>query len=465
MNRYYLIALFLLYSCTTNKKTPTKEADKENSAQEQSYDQSAGMQILDTLGKVYGNPPQLSGLSLDTPHCPEFIEGIYFDNDMLVFQVKGDTATARKELEKASGSRKFRLEIIDQNHYSQKQLMAIKEELDKRFDKLKERSVKANVASFGVGLHHIEIVLIANTPEKRQEFQLKIMDSPAFRFNGPEVPAINEKLGANDTLGIYLSPEYTAYSTDISEVKFILYNNSGSSIECGAHYFITYQDKKGVWRELPINTFAVDIAYVIPSGESFPFNASLYPEAHPNIPGCYRFFYDVWINRRLIPMTVEFRLTDKEQEWKQARKTPVPSGMMQKPSLQQMKQLKKESDEIVYNTVEVMPEFPGGMSELLKFIEDNVQHSKVTNKQTDRERVIVQVVIDKNGYVTDPKIIQSTDPASNEEALRIAKRMPQWKPGKQNGIAVKVKYTFPVNFYPNPKRNNQKKEVPIAIED
>lgn len=454
MNKYYLIVLFLfLFSCTTNKKTPTEEADKENSAQEQFYDQSVGMQILDTLGKVYGNPPHLSGLSLDTPHCPEFIEGIYFDKDMLVFQVNGDTTTVRKELEEASGSRKFRLEAVKQNSYSQKQLMAIQAELSKRFEKLKDQPVKANVTGYGVGLHHIEITLIANTPEMRKEFRQKIMDSPAFRFNGPEVPAINEKLGVNDTLGIYLRPEYTIYPTDVSKVKFILYNNSGSEIQCGEHYFITYQDKKGVWRELPINTFAVDIAYGISSGKSYSFSASLYPEVHPNTPGRYRFFYDVWINRRLIPMTVEFRLTDKEQEWKQARKTPVPSGMLQAPSLQQMKQLKKESDEMVYNVVEVMPEFPGGLSELLKFIEDNLQHSKVSNKQTDRARVIVQVVIDKSGYVTDPKIIQSTDPASNEEALRIAKQMPQWKPGKQNGIAVKVKYTFPVNFYPNRKRD------------
>lgn len=454
MNRYYLIVLFLfLFSCTTNKKTPAEEADKENSTQEQFYDQSVGMQILDTLGKVYGNPPQLSGLSLDTPHCPEFIEGIYFDKDMLVFQVKGDTTTIRKELEKASGSRKFRLEAVEQNNYSQKQLMAIQAELGKRFEKLKDQPVKANVTGYGVGLHHIEITLIANTPEMRKEFRQKIMDSPAFRFNGPEVPVINEKLGVNDTLGIYLRPEYTIYPTDVSKVKFILYNNSGFEIECGEHYFITYQDKNGVWRELPINTFAVDIAYAIYPGKSYSFSAALYPEVHPNIPGRYRFFYDVWINRRLIPMTVEFRLTDKEQEWKQAQKTPVPSGMLQAPSLQQMKQLKKESDEMVYNVVEVMPEFPRGLSELLKFIEDNLQHSKVSNKQTDRERVIVQVVIDKNGYVTDPKIIQSTDPASNEEALRIAKQMPRWKPGKQNGIAVKVKYTFPVNFYPNRKRD------------
>lgn len=374
---------------------------------------------------------------------------------LLLSSCKTQKEPSEEESEKDTLSNTECMEVInlekDTLDYSQKRLMDINDELIKRFQNSKEESVKINVVAFSVGINQIDIHLIVNTPEKRKEFKQKIMNSPAFRFNGSEIPAVNEKTGVNDTLGIYLRPEYTVYSTDASEVNFILYNNSGIAIKCGEHYSITYQDEKNVWRELPINTAAIDIAYVIPPRNNRHFTASLYPKVHPNKPGRYRFFYDVWINRRLIPMSAEFRLTDKEQEWKQKQKTPVPPGMLLEVSGLQLKQLEEERDEAVYSVVEVMPEFPGGMSELLKFIESNQHYSKANNKNAKRERVIIQVIIDKNGYVTEPIILSSTAPALNEEALRIAKQMPQWKPGKQNGIAVKVRFTFPVNFYSDRK--------------
>lgn len=69
------------------------------------------------------------------------------------------------------------------------------------------------------------------------------MDSPAIRFEGPEQPIIDERIGTTDTLGISLHPEYSVYSTDSSTASFVLLNQGNKNIMCGEHYFITYEDE------------------------------------------------------------------------------------------------------------------------------------------------------------------------------------------------------------------------------
>ena len=87
MNKFYFILLLCLFSsCRINKTNHVETCKTENDSTEQFYDQSEGMEILDTLGKVYGNEPHIARLSLETPNCPDFIEGIYFDKATLVFR-------------------------------------------------------------------------------------------------------------------------------------------------------------------------------------------------------------------------------------------------------------------------------------------------------------------------------------------------------------------------------------------
>jgi len=205
MNKFYFILLLCLFSsCRINKTNHVETCKTENDSTEQFYDQSEGMEILDTLGKVYGNEPHIAGLSLETPNCPDFIEGIYFDKATLVFQVTGDTVKARQILEKASGSKNFRLELMGGSNYSQTQLLAIQKELNKKMEESGYENIKRNVTGYGVGLRHIEIRLIVNTPEKQKEFREKIMDSPAFQFSGVTEPIINQKVGVNHINGIYI---------------------------------------------------------------------------------------------------------------------------------------------------------------------------------------------------------------------------------------------------------------------
>ena len=101
----------------------------------------------------------------------------------------------------------------------------------------------------------------------------------------------------------------------------------------------------------------------------------------------------------------------------------------------------------LYEVVEQMPEFPGGgMAATLEYIQKNMQYPESAKKNGTQGRVTVQFVIDKEGNVTEPKVIRSVDKELDAEAIRLVKSMPKWKPGMQKGEVVAVKYTMPVLF-------------------
>ena len=97
-----------------------------------------------------------------------------------------------------------------------------------------------------------------------------------------------------------------------------------------------------------------------------------------------------------------------------------------------------------------MPEFPGGMPALMEFIRKNLRHDKAEKK----ERVIIQIVVDKEGNATNPVVLRSTNPTLNEEALRIVSLMPKSKPARPAGKYRKVKCVFPVAFEPSVRNTN-----------
>lgn len=101
----------------------------------------------------------------------------------------------------------------------------------------------------------------------------------------------------------------------------------------------------------------------------------------------------------------------------------------------------------VFMMVEDMPEFPGGELELRKYIAEHVQYPEDAKAQKQEGKVYIKFVIDKEGNVRDAEIVNGTRFESlNNEALRVIKSMPQWKPGKQSGQNVNVSYVVPINF-------------------
>ncbi len=96
--------------------------------------------------------------------------------------------------------------------------------------------------------------------------------------------------------------------------------------------------------------------------------------------------------------------------------------------------------------VEQQPEFPGGMEAYLDFMAKNIKYPAECEKNGVEGRVLVDVVIDEEGNVTEPKVKKSVDPLLDAEALRVVKMMPKWTPGMNEGKAVKVLYTVPFTF-------------------
>ncbi len=106
-----------------------------------------------------------------------------------------------------------------------------------------------------------------------------------------------------------------------------------------------------------------------------------------------------------------------------------------------------EEEEVFY-IVEDMPTFNGGepATEFRKFIAQNLQYPEIAAENGVSGRVIVQFAVNKVGKVVDAKVVRSVDSALDKEAIRVVMSSPKWTPGKQRGKAVKVLFTFPINF-------------------
>ena len=107
----------------------------------------------------------------------------------------------------------------------------------------------------------------------------------------------------------------------------------------------------------------------------------------------------------------------------------------------------KEDEDVVFVSVEKMPEFPGGQQALFKYLSENVKYPVIAQENGIQGRVVCKFVVNKDGSIDDIEVVRSGgDPSLDKEAVRVIRSMPKWKPGRHKGKAVKVKYTIPVNF-------------------
>ena len=200
--------------------------------------------MIEALNRAYG--VDTIGLFLDSPRCPDFVEGMFYEDSLPVFQIRGDTAKARRILEASAGSGAFRLEADTEHTFTQKELRSILDTISNRFHKLPDGALKSNMDFWGMDNHTALVFFKLNTPAARQAFREHIIDLPAVSFEGPESPMPHSETGVPDTLGISLRPEYPVYSTQTSKASFVLINQSNSNIMCGEEYCITYEDEQGI---------------------------------------------------------------------------------------------------------------------------------------------------------------------------------------------------------------------------
>lgn len=111
-----------------------------------------------------------------------------------------------------------------------------------------------------------------------------------------------------------------------------------------------------------------------------------------------------------------------------------------------VEEAEEESSQQIFVIVEEMPDFPGGQSALLQYLKKSIKYPVIAQENGIQGRVTCTFVVEKDGSVTDVQVARGVEPSLDREAIRVINAMPKWKPGKQRGKPVRVKYTLPVTF-------------------
>lgn len=118
-----------------------------------------------------------------------------------------------------------------------------------------------------------------------------------------------------------------------------------------------------------------------------------------------------------------------------------------KSAVNQVKQENQDGgSDYVYMTVEEMPEFPGGVNELVSFVARNLKYPSEAQRKGIQGKVFVGFVVEKDGSVGNVRVVDGVDFDLDAEAVRVVRLLPKWHPGKVKGEAVRVSYTIPINF-------------------
>lgn len=102
--------------------------------------------------------------------------------------------------------------------------------------------------------------------------------------------------------------------------------------------------------------------------------------------------------------------------------------------------------EEIFVVVEEQPEYPGGNAAMMQFLSNNIRYPVIAQENGIQGRVICNFVVERDGSITDVQVVRGVDPSLDREAVRVIQQMPRWKPGKQRGQAVRVRFTLPVVF-------------------
>ncbi len=105
-----------------------------------------------------------------------------------------------------------------------------------------------------------------------------------------------------------------------------------------------------------------------------------------------------------------------------------------------------KKNDMVFDVVEVMPQFPGGQIAMLKYIMENIKYPEQAMKKGIQGRVAVRFIVEKDGSISNVSPIHPVHPLLDKEAIRVVKSMPKWSPGKQHGKPVRVQLIVPIMF-------------------
>lgn len=159
-------------------------------------------------------------------------------------------------------------------------------------------------------------------------------------------------------------------------------------------------------------------------------------------------FAEEMIKQTAPEMVAEAEMTPLP-EWSATEVPATPAALPQQKSLPKAPEVQSKSvpDSVIFEVVEVMPEFPGGQKGLMEYLGKNVKYPADAAAKGIQGRVITSFVVQKDGSISNVKIVRGVEPSLDKEAERVITTMPKWAPGRQRGEAVNVKYTVPIAFH------------------
>lgn len=124
-------------------------------------------------------------------------------------------------------------------------------------------------------------------------------------------------------------------------------------------------------------------------------------------------------------------------DWKEAYPDPLDG---------RIEVMKDGANSDIYIVVEEQPEFPDGLSAMMKWLKEHISYPAVAQEGRIQGRVIVNFVVEKDGSISNVQVVRGVDPSLDKEAVRVVESMPNWKPGKHKGENARVRFTLPVSF-------------------
>lgn len=148
--------------------------------------------------------------------------------------------------------------------------------------------------------------------------------------------------------------------------------------------------------------------------------------------------------------TTEFEIVDDDQELKNefSIETFENTGNVEVfiPKVEVVEEVVEEEEQTIFIVVEESASFPGGIQEMMNFIKNNLKYPQQARETGTQGKVFVSFVVEKDGSLTDVKVLRDIGSGCGEEAVRVVKSMPKWKPAKQRGKPVRMQFNLPVAF-------------------
>ena len=348
--------------------------------------------------------------------------------------IPADITSAAGSLPASNGPETYTsLPQLDTNQiYTQKELRHIQDSLAWRLQAVTDDTVGENVTGYGLGQNHVLVSLRRATPRLIEQFRRKVMDSPAIKFSGPDTPFPDTFTAPTEVRGVSLRALTSVLPLSDRMVTLELINRGDVPVFYGEMYSMTYEDPKGVWRNYPGEDFFIAVEHELPARSVHRLTARLYPLVNEHFPTRFRYFHRVGIgSAQDVLLMCEFRLADVSAPTL-LPPTIIPQDTIANP---------RSPEEPLYDLVDEMPEFPGGLDSLFSFIK--------RQKRPDTcamGRIIIRFVVEKDGSLTHLEVLRGIDAEADSFAIRTVRAMPRWKPGRNKGRTVPVRLIIPIIF-------------------